>query len=49
MGGETLGPEKAQCPNVGDCQDMEVGVSRFVTREGGLDRGFREGGGPGMV
>jgi hypothetical protein len=26
MGGEALGPEKAQCPNVGECQGGEVGM-----------------------
>jgi hypothetical protein len=23
MGGEALGPVKAQCPNIGECQDQE--------------------------
>jgi hypothetical protein len=26
MGGETLGPVKAQCPSVGECQGREVRV-----------------------
>jgi hypothetical protein len=38
MGGEALGPVKAQCPSVGECQDQEAGV-------GGLGVGMRGGGG----
>jgi hypothetical protein len=41
MGGEALGPMKAQCPSVEECQDSEVGVGRLVSR--GWDRGFSEG------
>jgi hypothetical protein len=26
MGGEGLGPVKAQCPSVGECHEGEVGV-----------------------
>jgi hypothetical protein len=32
MGGEAIGPVKAQFPNVGECQGQEVGVSRVVSR-----------------
>ena len=28
MEGEALGPVKAQCPSVGECQVREAGVSR---------------------
>jgi hypothetical protein len=35
MGGEALGPEKALCPIVGECQGQEVGVSGFVSRRRG--------------
>jgi hypothetical protein len=34
MGRETLGPMKAQCPSVGECQDREAGVGRLVSKEG---------------
>jgi hypothetical protein len=30
-----LGPEKAQCPTVGECQDREGGVGEFVSRRRG--------------
>jgi hypothetical protein len=30
MGGETLGPGKASCPSVGECQGGEVGVGGRV-------------------
>jgi hypothetical protein len=43
MGGEALGPEKTQCPSVGECQDREVGVGGLVNREKGMNRGFSEG------
>jgi hypothetical protein len=33
MGGEALGLVKAQCPSVGECQDQEVGLGEFVSRE----------------
>jgi hypothetical protein len=43
-GGEALGPEKAQCPSVGECQDREAGVGGLVSRGmEGWDRGFSEG------
>jgi hypothetical protein len=32
MGGEALGPMKAQCPSVGEYQDREAGVGRLVSR-----------------
>ena len=32
MGGEALGPEKAQCPSVGECQDRKVGVGGLVSK-----------------
>ena len=31
-GGEALGPEKAQCPSVGEYQDREAGVGGVVSR-----------------
>jgi hypothetical protein len=31
MGGEALGPVKALCPNVGECQGQEVGVGGLVS------------------
>jgi hypothetical protein len=41
---EALGPEKAQCPSVGKCQDWGVGVGGLVSRwRGSWDRGFSEG------
>ena len=49
MGGEALGPEKALCPSVGECQDREVEVGGLVSREmgdgiGGFQRGNQERG-----
>jgi hypothetical protein len=29
---EALGPVKTQCPNVGECQDRELGVGGLVSR-----------------
>jgi hypothetical protein len=29
MGGEAIGPVKAQCPSVGEYQDVEAGVGRW--------------------
>jgi hypothetical protein len=40
VGGEALGPVKAQCPSVGECQDREAGVSGLVSR----GRGYGVGG-----
>jgi hypothetical protein len=34
-----IGPEKPQCPSVGECQDREAGEGG----EAGWDRGFLEG------
>jgi hypothetical protein len=31
MGREALGPVKAQCPSVGECQDREAGVGGLVS------------------
>jgi hypothetical protein len=42
MGGEALGPEKAQCPIVGECQDREAGVGELVSRGSGCYKGFSE-------
>jgi hypothetical protein len=44
--GETLGPMKALCPSVGECQDQEAGVGGLVNRvseQEGWDRGFFRG------
>jgi hypothetical protein len=44
MGGEVLGPEKAVCPNVGECQGQEAGVGGLVSRgDGEGNRRFRRG------
>jgi hypothetical protein len=42
MGGEALGPVKALCPSVGECQDREAGVGGLVNRGDGIG-GFRKG------
>jgi hypothetical protein len=39
MGGEALGPVKALCTSVGECQGQEAGVGKLVSR----GRGFSEG------
>jgi hypothetical protein len=39
MGGEALGPEKALCPSIGECQDQEW---EWVGWEKGERRGDRE-------
>jgi hypothetical protein len=49
MGGEALGPEKAECPGEGECQDREAGVCGVVSRgmgnwTGGFQRGNQERG-----
>ena len=41
MGGEALGPVKALCPSVGECQNQEEGVGVLVIR----GRGENIGGG----
>jgi hypothetical protein len=38
MGGEAIGPVKAGCPSVEECQGQEMGVGGLVSRGG--DRGF---------
>jgi hypothetical protein len=50
MGGDSLLPVKAQCPNVGEFEGSEVGVGGWVgenphrSRERGMeDRGFQSG------
>jgi hypothetical protein len=42
MEGETLGPVKAQCPSVGECQGREVGVGRWVREYPHRSRGRGE-------
>jgi hypothetical protein len=49
MRGEALGPVKAQCPSVGECQGREAGVGELVSRGrgdriGGFLRGSQERG-----
>ena len=39
MGGEALGPEKAQCPSVEECQDREAGVAGLVGEHPQRSRG----------
>jgi hypothetical protein len=34
MGGEALGPVKALCPSLGECQGQEVGVGGWVEEQG---------------
>ena len=43
MGGEALGPVKALCPSIGECQDQESGVGELGSKGRGVDRGFLEG------
>jgi hypothetical protein len=44
MGGEALGPEKARCPNVGECQDKEAGVGELASRgREDMRKGFGRG------
>jgi hypothetical protein len=43
MGEEALGPVKAVCPSVGDCQGQEAGVGELVSRVSGMGMGFSEG------
>jgi hypothetical protein len=41
VGGEALGPVKAPCHSVGECQDREAGVGGLVSRgRGEWDRVF---------
>ena len=49
MVGEALGPMKALCPNIGECQGQEAGVCGLVSRGqeegiGGFQRGNQERG-----
>ena len=49
MGGEALGPVKALCSSVGECQGQEAGVGGLVSRGkreriGGFWRGNQERG-----
>jgi hypothetical protein len=49
MEGEALGPVKARCSSVGECQGQEAGVGVLVTRGwgkviGGFQRGNNERG-----
>jgi hypothetical protein len=39
MGGEALGPEKAQWPSVGECEGQEAGMGRFMSRGRGEEIG----------
>jgi hypothetical protein len=39
MGREVLGPIKARCPSVGDCQGQEAGVGGLVSRGRGEGTG----------
>jgi hypothetical protein len=41
MGGEALGPVKALCPSVRECQDREVGEDGFMSRGRVWDGIFR--------
>jgi hypothetical protein len=45
MGGEALGPVKALCPSVGECQGQEAIMGVLVSRGRGEreDRGFSKG------
>jgi hypothetical protein len=43
VGGEALGPVKAGCPSVEECQDQEAGVGGLVNRGRGRDGGFWRG------
>ena len=42
MGGEALGPVKAPCHSVGECQGQEAGVGGLVSRGQGGNRKFSE-------
>ena len=46
MGGKAIGPVKALCPRVGECQGQEAGVGGLVSRrrgEGIGGGGFQRG------
>jgi hypothetical protein len=42
MGGKALGPVKALCPSVGECQGQESGVGGLVSRVKGEGLGGME-------
>jgi hypothetical protein len=42
-GRDALGPVKAQCSSVGECQGQEVGVDGLVSRGRGEEMGVSEG------
>ena len=42
MRGEALGPVKARCPSVGECQDTEEGMGGLVSRRRGDGIGVSE-------
>ena len=39
MGGEALGPKKASCPSVEECQDRKAGVGGLVSSGRGIGKG----------
>jgi hypothetical protein len=43
VGKEALGPVKARCPSVGECQDREVVVGGLVSRGREEGMGVSEG------
>jgi hypothetical protein len=43
MGGEALGPVKARCPSVGECQGQKMGVGGLVSRVRGKGMGAFRG------
>jgi hypothetical protein len=43
MGGEALGPVKAPCPSVGECQNKKAGLGGLVKKENGDVMGVLEG------
>jgi hypothetical protein len=43
MRGVALGPVKALCPSIGECQSQEAGVGRLVSSGSGERMGFSEG------
>ena len=43
MGGGSLGPVKALCPRVGECQDREAGVGGWVEEHCHRNRGRGRG------
>ena len=42
MGGKALGPVKAQCPNVGECQGGKAGVGKWVGEHPHRSRGSED-------